>query len=284
MGKTVSHWEIMQKIKDLINPEEFAHLKVTKTTREYIQFEAELDHRSKLSKAIDRLDKKMIKLTEINHLLQIRATEAKLNFPNKHSWDSYFRDAKNMDETKPGERPDTIYISNLPIRWFVSNHLKDEDDVKPSEKILYRIFEKFGKIRHVDVPTCDPYRSKMKSHMTGLQNHSFDDKEFFEGYIQFKDFVGFLKAMDTLRGMKLLHKTNNNCYAIDISVDFDKTKHLTEPSIKRREIVRDRLIEKEKKRREKEEKEKEVAMEKVRSEKYVTAIFSYSFLDFLQIF
>lgn len=267
MGKTVSHLEIREKLKGVIKPEEFTQLKVTKTTREVIQFEAEVDHKNKLSKTIEKLDKKMIKLTEINNLLQVRAVEAKSNFPTKHSWDSYFRDAKDMDEMKPGERPDTIYLSNLPIRWFVMHHLQDENDVKPSEKILYRIFEKFGKIRNVDVPICDPYRHQMKSYMTGILSHSFEDKELFEGYVQFKDYIGFLKAMDELRGMKLVHKSNNNCYTIDITIDFDKCKHLTEASIRRREIVRDRLIEKEQKHRDKEKEAKEAELQRAEKER-----------------
>lgn len=269
MGKTVSHWEIMEKIRNIIKPEEFTMLKVIKTTREFIQFDAEVDHKKRLHTVLEKLDKKMIKLTEINNLLQVRATEAKSNFPTRHTWDSFFRDAKDMDETKPGERPDTIHLSHLPIRWFVPRHLQDENDIKPSEKILFRIFEKFGKIRNVDIPICDPYRSKMKSYMTGILNHSFEDKELFEGYVQFKDYIGFLKAMEELKGMKLVFKSNSNCYAIDMTVDFDKLKHLTDASIKRREIVRDRLIEKERKQREKEKKAIEAELQKAELERFL---------------
>lgn len=283
MGKTVSHWEIREKLKNIINPEEFTILKVTKTTREVIQFEAEVDHKNILNRTIEKLDKKMIKLSDINNLLQVRAAEAKSNFPTKHSWDSFFRDAKDMDEMKPGERPDTIHICNLPIRWFVIHHLQDENDVKPSEKILYRIFEKFGKIRNVDIPICDPYRQKMKNYMTGIQNHSFEDKELFEGYIQFKDYIGFLKAMEELKGKKLVHKSNNNCYTIDITVNFDKTKHLTESSIKRREIVRDRLIEKEQKHREKEKLVKEAELQKAETQRFYLNSFSPVFETYIFI-
>lgn len=254
MGKTISHWELMEKLRTYIHPDEFTVLKVTKTTREVIHFEAEVEHRNKLQKIIGKLENKMIKLSEINNLIRVRAFEAKLEFPNKHIWDSYFRDAKDMNEMKPGERPDTIYITNLPIRWFVPQYQSNEDDIKPSEKILYRLFEKFGKIRFVDIPVCDPYRHKMKSHMTGLQKFSFDEKEFFEGYIQFKDYSGFVNAMDAFRGMKLGHKEEDTLYLVDIRIDFDKTKHLSDATIKRREIVRDRLITKEKERQEKEQK------------------------------
>ncbi|KAK9744586.1 hypothetical protein QE152_g7625 [Popillia japonica] len=290
VGKVISNWELMEKLRSLITPDEYSVLKVSKNTIELIRFHAEIEDKSKLERVINKLDNKLIKLKEFHDLFKIRATEAKLDFPNKHMWDSFFREAKDMNEMKSGERPDTIHISNLPIRWFVPYHLTGEEDLKPSEKIFYRIFEKFGRIRHVDIPICDPYRNKsekifyrifekfgrirhvdipicdpyrnkMKSQLSGLQTFSFDEKDFFEGYVQFKDYGGFVKAMDAFRGMKLLHKDVdfnetsmdafrgmkllhkdvdfNETYMVNIKVDFDKTKHMTEGSIRRREIVRE---------------------------------------------
>lgn len=168
-----------------------------------------------------------------------------------------------------GERPDTIHMANLPIKWFVPYHLSGDDDVKPFEKIFYRVFEKFGKIRYVDIPICDPYRHKMKSHMTGLMVHSFDEKDLFEGYVQFKDYIGFTKAMDAFRGMKLLHKDDDDAMMVDIKVTFDKTKHLTDATIRRRQIVRDRLIMKQKKREELDKKALEEAKIKEELERLV---------------
>ncbi|KAI4460020.1 b-lymphocyte antigen-related [Holotrichia oblita] len=252
----------MEKLRSLITPDEYSVLKVSKNTIELIRFHAEIEDKSKLERVINKLDNKLIKLKDFHDLFKIRASEARLDFPNKHTWDSFFREAKDMNEMKSGERPDTIHISNLPIRWFVPYHLSGEEDLKPSEKIFYRIFEKFGRIRHVDIPICDPYRNKMKSQLSGLQTFSFDEKDFFEGYVQFKDYGGFVKAMDAFRGMKLLHKDIdfNETYMVNIKVDFDKTKHMSEGSIRRREIVRERLIRKQK---EKEEKEL-IAKEEVR--------------------
>lgn len=87
-----------------------------------------------------------------------------------------------MDEMKPGERPDTIYISHLPVRWFCPRHMENDKNVKPSESIFKRIFERFGEVRLVDIPLCDPYRQQMKSHISGIKTFSFDQEEFFEGY------------------------------------------------------------------------------------------------------
>lgn len=253
MGKSISHWEIMEKLRELIKPEEFTVLKVTKTTIEFVRFEAEVDNRGKLKTVLAKLDNRMIKLKDFSDLMKIRAAEWKSDFPNRHMWDDFFQNNKEMDEMRPGERPDTVHLSNLPSKWFLQYRLSNEEDVIPSEKIFYRVFEKFGTIRHVDIPICDPYRKKMKDHISGLKHSSFDKTDFFEGYVQFKDYMGFTKTMDAFRDMKLVHKSDDGIFEINIKVDFDKFKHLSDASIRRREIVRDRLV---KKAREKEEKEK----------------------------
>ncbi|CAG2069007.1 unnamed protein product, partial [Timema podura] len=77
-----------------------------------------------------------------------------------------------MNEMKPGERPDTIHISNLPCKWFASK--QDRKETK-------------------DVP-----------------------KLSFEGYVQFKEYVCFVKAMDALRGMKLLYKEGDKAFTASI--------------------------------------------------------------------
>ncbi|KAG5886374.1 hypothetical protein JTB14_034907 [Gonioctena quinquepunctata] len=263
MGKSVSHWEIMDKIRELIKPDEFTVLKVTKTTLEFVRFEAEIETKDKLQRVLSKIDNKMIKLKDFSDLMRIRAAEWRSDYPTRRVWDDFFSNARDMDEMKPGERPDTVHLSNLPSKWFVPYHLSGEDDVTPSEKIFYRIFEKFGSIRYVDIPICDPYRKKMKDHISGLKNSSFDKTEFFEGYVQFKDYIGFVKAMDAFRNMKLVQKEDDGAIEVNVKVVFDKSKHLSDASIRRREIVRDRLV---KKTREKEEKELAELKEKKQKE------------------
>jgi arginine/serine-rich splicing factor 17 len=140
-----------------------------------------MDDRTKLKNAVSKLDGRSIKLTGFSEYVKVRASEAKDDFPTRHDWDSFFRDAKNMDEMKAGERPDTIHLSNLPIKWFAPRHIQNDENVKPSESIFKRIFEKFGEVRCVDIPISDPYRPKMKSHMSGLETFSFENEMYFEG-------------------------------------------------------------------------------------------------------
>lgn len=200
-GKSVSSWEIMEKLRFHAAPEEFISLKVSKSTLEVVRFEGEIENRSKLIAVLNRLDGRSIKLSGFQDVLKVRAAEAKPDFPSRHSWDSYFRDAKNMNEMKPGERPDTIHITNLPCRWFTTK----SDDSKPSEYILRKVFEVFGEVRCVDIPMLDPFRSQMKPHISGIKMFSNNQNMIFEAYIQFKEYMCFVKTMDMFRGMKLLY-------------------------------------------------------------------------------
>lgn len=75
---------------------------------------------------------------------QVRAVENKVDFPTRHDWDSFFRDAKDMNETLPGERPDTIHLEGLPCRWFSQKQSGFPD--RPCAEALTAVFEAFGKV------------------------------------------------------------------------------------------------------------------------------------------
>lgn len=75
--------------------------------------------------------------------------------------------------------------------------------------------------------------------------------------------------MDDFRGMKLVRKEVDKLIAVNIQVAFDKTKHLSEASIKRRKVIRDRLIEKDREKAEEEEKKLKLEREKKEKEKFV---------------
>ncbi|EFN60491.1 Splicing factor, arginine/serine-rich 17A [Camponotus floridanus] len=271
-GKTISTWDVMEKIRALILPDEFASLKVAKSSLEFIRLEGDLRDRCRLPKVLARLDSQRLNLSGFPTVLKVRAAEAKDDFPTRHSWDSYFRDAKHMNELKPGERPDTIHITGLPVKWFI------EDDASvPSESLICKIFKKWGPVRKIDVPVADPYRSRMRLG-SNIHKFSYEDGIFFDAFIQYNEYMDFVRAMDALRGMKLLKKDDQNSLTATIKVDFDKTKHMSDNSISHREFERKRLIaqdnlaveklrrkeEAEKKRREEQKKKEEAdSIEKV---------------------
>lgn len=139
-----------------------------------------MDEKARLKNAISRLDGISLRINGFSEGFRVRASEAKCDFPTRHDWDSFFRDAKNMDEMKAGERPDTIYITNLPIKWFCPRHAENDDDVKPSESIFKRIFEKFGSVRCVDIPICDAFRNRMNDDINGMKTFKYDQDILFE--------------------------------------------------------------------------------------------------------
>jgi arginine/serine-rich splicing factor 17 len=55
-AKSVSSWDIMERIKALVAPETFVSLRVVKNTLEFIRFEGDLENRTVLKKIIQRLD------------------------------------------------------------------------------------------------------------------------------------------------------------------------------------------------------------------------------------
>lgn len=226
----------MEKIRALILPDEFASLKVAKSTLEFIRLEGDLRDRCRLQRILARLDSQRLNLAGFSNVLKVRAVETKDDFPTRHSWDSYFRDAKHMNELKPGERPDTIHISGLPVKWFT-----EEGGNLPSESLISKIFKKWGTLRRIDVPAADPYRSRMRLD-TKIHKFSYEDGIFFDAYIQYVEYMDFVRAMDALRGMKLLKKDGGNALTAGIKIDFDKTKHMSDSTVAHREFERKRLI------------------------------------------
>ncbi|XP_072541397.1 A-kinase anchor protein 17A [Salminus brasiliensis] len=256
-GKSISNWEVMERLKSMVHPELFSSLRISKSTMDFIRFEGEVENRGVVKSFLAKLDGKSIKLSGFTDILKVRAAENKMDFPTRHDWDSFFRDAKDMNETVPGERPDTIHLEGLPCKWFAQ---KDSSSDRPAEAVLKAVFESFGKIRNVDIPMLDPYREEMTG--KNFNTFSFGGHLNFEGYIQYEDHTGFVKAMDTLRGMKLMYKGDDGkAVACSVKVSFDTTKHLSESSQKKRQQERLKLQElerqkEEQKRRQKEEEER----------------------------
>ena len=275
-GKTISNWEVMEKLRAMIRPEEFLHIKIIKSTLEFIRFECELEARSLLGKVRLKLDNQVIKLTGFADSLKIRAAEAKIAYPTRHDWDSFFRDAKDMNEMRAGERPDTVHVQGLPNRWFSQiNYNRDSTSVaavvplnsdinvmtssiatsvtemstpvtaatssaylRPSETILKEVFSVFGEIRCLDVPQLDPCQAASQSKFNTFH---FGSDLLFDAYIQYKEYISFVKAMDALRGMKLMFydSIKKVAFTTSVKVDFDRTKHLSDKEVKKRLVAKE---------------------------------------------
>ncbi|VDN52016.1 unnamed protein product [Dracunculus medinensis] len=261
-GQSISNRDLIERIKKAIKPTELTSIRICAYTIDVIRFEVELSNRKALTKVINVLDGHSLKVVGCIEPLKIRAAKAKSSFPTRHDWDDFFRNTNNMDQMKPGERPDTIYLSKLPIDWF-----KDKkNNTLPSEDLLRQIFEQFGAIRCVDIPACDQYRKRMPPSISGIQNSGFPfaEETMFDVYIQFVEYVSFLRAMNGLRNMKLAKMMDNNVISETMikvgMVDFDKTKHLADDSIQKRQLYRMQLIQEDQKKQQMKEKKEEDKM------------------------
>lgn len=87
-------------------------------------------------------------------------------------------------------------------------------------------------------------------------------------YIQFSEYAYFVKAMDEFRGMKLVRKEGDKNLALNIIVDFDRTKHLSDASVKRRKIVRDKFMAKDRAKEEDEKRKLQLEEEKKEKERF----------------
>uniref|UniRef100_A0A4W5JEE1 A kinase (PRKA) anchor protein 17A n=1 Tax=Hucho hucho TaxID=62062 RepID=A0A4W5JEE1_9TELE len=252
-GKSISNWEVMERLKAMVAPEQFSALRISKSTMDFIRFEGEVENRGVVKILLAKLDGKSIKLSGFTDILKVRAVENKMDFPTRYDWDSFFRDAKDMNDTVPGERPDTIHLEGLPCRWFI---LPDGPPDRPSETALQAVFQGFGPVRHVDIPMLDPYREETLD--KNFNTFTFGGHLNFEAYVQYQEYDGFAKAMDTLRGMKLMYKgEDGKAVACNIKVTFDTSKHLSDVALKRRQQERLRIQELERQREEQKHREKE---------------------------
>uniref|UniRef100_A0A3B4YPG2 A kinase (PRKA) anchor protein 17A n=1 Tax=Seriola lalandi dorsalis TaxID=1841481 RepID=A0A3B4YPG2_SERLL len=264
-GKSISNWEVMERVKAMVAPEQFSALRISKSTMDFIRFEGEVENKTVVKSLLSRLDGKSIKLSGFTDVLKVRAVENKVDFPTRHDWDSFFRDAKDMNETLPGERPDTIHLEGLPCRWFSQKDSQYPD--RPSEEVLIAVFQAFGKVRNVDIPMLDPYREEMLD--KNFSTFSFGGHLNFEAYVQYQEYCGFTKAMDTMRSMKLMFKGDDGkAVACNIKVTFDTSKHLSESALKRRSLDRMKLQELERQREEQKRREKEEEERRKEEERY----------------
>jgi len=270
-GAKISNWEVMEKVKEMARPFNFPVFKVSKSSLDFIRFEAEIENYGSMENVIAKLDMRTIKLSGFADALKIRAAESKAPFPTRADWDDFFKDNKDMNELKAGERPDTIQFNNLPCQWFLQ--MQDKSGVipdKPSEFVLKKAFASFGDVRTVDIPMLDPYRHKMV--INGLKTFSFGQELVFQAYVQYKEYIGFVKCMNALKGMKLCYKDRDTvkAWTANIKVDFDRTKHLAESSIKARKEERERLVKEEYEKAEQDKKNKK--LEQIQSKKQLRVL------------
>ncbi|XP_065839015.1 A-kinase anchor protein 17A-like [Oscarella lobularis] len=282
IGTTISNWEVMERLKGLVSPsgDEFTLLRVTKTTRQLLYFEAETSTLKQARRAVLVLNKKTIKLSGFSELLKIQASEIDLSYPAKKDWESYFRErgVTSYEAGTPGERPDTIRIRGFPMRWLAGAGSGAEAAKKDELDFARKTFEKFGEIRSIDVVDVAAVMATNKQH-SGIGNFSSfggsgDDDVTIncEVIVQYSLYSGFVAAMTRMRGMKLMKKgPGSREVTVNLTVDFDRSGYFSEKNVRKRRFEAKRLedakrLEEEKLRRERDEEERRLAAEKAAAE------------------
>ena len=234
-GVTISNWEVMEKLKVLSKPEEFQNLRVVNYSRERIVFEGEFESLRAMRKVVLLLNGKLIKLSGFADLLKVRVKQDG-DSPDKKEWEDYFseRGVTAFDESKPGERPDTIRVQGLPVKWFASK----TSDGQPCPRVLTQAFQKFGRVRQVGIYDPSPCQSKSFSAFgPGASAKSLH----FEAYIQYEKYSAFCNAINSLKGMKIIRLEDGGKEAFaKIAVDFDRTGFLSERSVRKRRHAEER--------------------------------------------
>ncbi|XP_041075506.1 A-kinase anchor protein 17B-like isoform X2 [Polyodon spathula] len=262
-SKTVSNWEVIARLKQMAQPHQFNSIRLSRSTMEFLRFEGELETKSLVHTLQAKLHQKTVAIQGFSDGLRVLAVESQVDFPTQEEWESFFGE----------EKPDTIHLEGLPCKWFTSKEARSE---RPSEETVREVFGRFGPIRNMDIPMLDMYRQEMSGR--NFSSFGFGGLHTFDMFIQFQEHEDFVKAMEALRGMKLMFKgEDGKALACSMKVTFDTTSHLSEAALERRGYERQQLRKLEKQRqqeklREKEQEEaerrrKEAQREKRRQEK-----------------
>ncbi|XP_033906025.3 A-kinase anchor protein 17B-like isoform X1 [Acipenser ruthenus] len=262
-SKTVSNWEVIARLKQMAQPHQFNSIRLSRSTMEFLRFEGELETKNLVHTLQAKLHKKTVAIQGFSNGLRVLAVESQVDFPTQEEWESFFGE----------EKPDTIHLEGLPCKWFTPKEARGE---RPSEETVREVFGRFGPIRNMDIPMLDMYRQEMSGR--NFSSFGLGGLHTFDMYIQFQEHEDFVKAMEALRGMKLMFKgEDGKALACSMKVTFDTTSHLSEAALERRGYERQQLRKLEEQRqqeklREKEQEEadrrrKEAQREKRRQEK-----------------
>ncbi|CAJ0599412.1 unnamed protein product [Cylicocyclus nassatus] len=237
-GQSISNWDLMERLKKGIAPLEFASIRVTESSLEGVSLEADLVSKKIMRQVMKILDSLTVKVSGFSDPVRVRATEARCDFPRRHDWDLFFMKNK-LDESKPGERPDTVYLEKIPIKWFAEKGCD-----KPNEHLFRTAMETFGKVRLVDIPSLDDLRKEMSPQISGIKPKafSFGQDVFFEAFVQYTEYAGFAQAMVSFQNMKWTKKIDGKVFHANVKVDFDRTRHLSDSSVKRRQAEREKIL------------------------------------------
>ncbi|XP_073497282.1 A-kinase anchor protein 17B-like [Phyllobates terribilis] len=249
--RPISNRDILEEIKNLVTPEHFSSLKVSRTSKEFIRLEGEADTKHLANRFLEKLNDHNLTISCLPKPLHIIAIEAPAELPvNDHTKKLL---ATIKEDSENCTTPSCLHLEGLPCKWFLPLGTNTE---KPSEEVLRSTFEKFGNIVNIDIPMLDPYRENDSGNQPGPGG-----LQAFDAFLQYEEISSTINAVRSLQGMKLmLTAEDGKSVACDIKISVDENDHFSEEAINKRNAERLKLQELEQQR--KEEKEKEEAERK----------------------
>ncbi|KAM3910697.1 A-kinase anchor protein 17B-like [Leptodactylus fuscus] len=254
-GRAISNWDILEELKNVVAPDNFTSLRVSRTTKEFTRIEGETDTKHLACRFLEKLNSQNLKIGCLSKPLHMIVTEAPADPPANDTTKRLLtkKEDNPEDNAENYTTPSCIYLEGLPCKWFLELGSNTE---KPSEGVLRSAFEKFGNIVNMDIPMLDPYREDGNGNQPGpsvLQP--------FDAFLQYENPSCAVDALRSLQGMKLMFTADDGkSLACDIKISVDETDHFGAEAVNKRTAERLKLQELEQQR--KQEKEEEEAERK----------------------
>ncbi|KAM5145531.1 A-kinase anchor protein 17B-like [Mantella aurantiaca] len=258
--RPVSNWDILEQMKNIVAPDHFTSLRIVKSTKEIIRLEGETDTRQTCQSFLEKINGQTLQINNLSEPARLEIHEAPPECPaieeTEEQMPEQAGDRKEM--TDHAIVPSCIHLEGLPCKWFSECSVNID---KPSEEMLRRAFERYGKIVDIDIPMLDPYREEDEG--STLNPGSL---QAFDAFLQYEEKSSVINAISSLRGMKLMYAAEDGkSLACDFKVYLDTTNHFSEEAVNKRTAERLKLQELELKR--KQEKEEEERKRKIEEKK-----------------
>ena len=272
VGPSISNWDMMEKLRQGAQPEEFVNLRVEHSSRERINFVGELPSLRALRKVVLLLNGKTMRMPGFPEPFKVKASSLDVNFPKKKDWEAFYRSKglANFADGSPGERPDTVRISRIPAEWFLDVNDLDAGGW-PSKLLIARAFSQFGVLSNVGVhlhKTAAAQLQQAEGAFSSFGPTPSHSTRLFDAFLQFADYSGFCSCMLGLKGMHMMRNVGAGGGGVEakevacIEVDYDRSGFMTVVNLRRRETEEAVLRETRQRERERKEEEERVEREK----------------------
>jgi arginine/serine-rich splicing factor 17 len=186
----------------------------------------------------EKLDNCHLQLSVFEESVRVKCQRS-LFGPTAIEWEQFFSTwTRAKGEPAAGYRPDTLHVRRLPLKWF--------GGTRPKTSLLVDVFGSFGEIKRFHIPLLDEMDGELNPQKSSITLNGFKKFDFnvgserFDAFIMYTDHLAFVSAIEQLRGMKLIRTThlNDTIEESDIEVDFDRTHHLSDRSIRKRQMAK----------------------------------------------